>query len=277
MLPLRGSLGVEVSAAERRLARGEVRPRRSAERVQRGDRLRLRRPRQHDRSPQRRRRGGGAPGCALQHPSRGSLRRRRGRPRRDPRCRQRQSPGQQLRRARGVGARREAGLLRADHAARQLVELPTAQARRVGAVRGGQRGDLLLPDRRTRPGHPLPHRPAATTGPTPARSTRRPGSRRSTRRSRCATTTWYSSRTATTVRAWRRTATRCTTSTRWPARRTNARWRSATIRPMLGPRQLVGRGDQTRAARSPRRPAGRTASFPSYDDVPTPAPAEEAR
>ena len=94
---------------------------------------------------------------------------------------------------------------RADHAARQLVELPTAQARRVGAVRGGQRGDLLLPDRRTRPGHPVPRRRAATTGPTPAPSTRRPGWRRSTRPSRCATTTWCSSRTATTVRAWRRT------------------------------------------------------------------------
>ena len=39
----------------------------------------------------------------------------------------------------------------------------------------------------------------------------RPGSRRSTRRSRCATTTWCSFRTATTARAWRRTATRCTT------------------------------------------------------------------
>ena len=59
----------------------------------------------------------------------------------------------ELRRARRLGPRREADLLRADHPARQLVELPAAQARRQRPVPGGQRGDLLLPDRRRRPGH----------------------------------------------------------------------------------------------------------------------------
>ena len=44
---------------------------------------------------------------------------------------------------------------RADHPAGQLVELPAAQARCVRAVRGRQRGDLLLPDRGGRPGHAL--------------------------------------------------------------------------------------------------------------------------
>ena len=214
VLPLRGSLGVEVSHARRgRLDRGEVRPRRPGERVQRGHRLRLRRPRQRGRAEQRRGRRGRPPVGAVQQPARGPLRRGGRRAGRGARRRQREPTGHQLRRARGVGPRREADLLRADHPARQLVELPAAQARRRGAVRGGQRGDLLLPDRRRRPGHAVARRASATTAPTPVRSTTRPGSSRSTRRSRCATTTWCWSRTATTARAWPRRATRCTTST----------------------------------------------------------------
>ncbi len=136
-----------------RLDRGEVRPRRPGERVQRGHRLRLRRPRQRGRAEQRRGRGGGDPGRALQQPAGGPLRRGVRRTCRDARSGQREPTGQQLRGPRGVGPRREADLLRADHATRQLVELPAAQARRLGALRGGQRGDLLLPDRRLRPGH----------------------------------------------------------------------------------------------------------------------------
>ena len=110
-----------------------------------------------------------------------------------------------------LGPRRQAGLLRADHPGRQLVELPAAQARRERPVPGRQRGDLLLPDRR-RTGDAIP-RASATTAPTPAPSTRRPGWRRSTRPTGCATTTSCWCRTATTGRASRRRATRCTTST----------------------------------------------------------------
>ncbi len=56
------------------------------------------------------------PAVALQHPSRGPLRRRVRRARRDAWRRQRQPPGQQLRRARGLGPRREADRRRAGHA-----------------------------------------------------------------------------------------------------------------------------------------------------------------
>ena len=114
----------------------------------RGHRLRLRRPRQ------RRRRCVSDDGAEVALPSArcrappAGVRRRRGRPGRGARCRTGHPPGQQLRRARRLGPRREADLLRADHPAGQLVELPAAQARRRRPVRGGQRGDLLLPDRR---------------------------------------------------------------------------------------------------------------------------------
>ena len=174
---------------------------------------------------------------------------------------QREPTGQQLRGPRGLGPRREADLLRADHSARQLVELPTAQARRLGALRGGQRGDLLLPDRRLRPGHAVARRRTATTARTPGPSTTRSASSRSTRRSRSATTTSCWSRTATTDRAWPRRATRCTTSTCSPAPARPGDGRSATTRPMPGSGTAGRASRSTRAARSPRRRDGWTASF----------------
>ena len=170
--------------------RGEVRPRRPGQRVQRGHRLRLRRPRQRGHAARPTSVAEVAlPASRCSTRLEAAVRRRGRRAGGDPRGRPGEPPGQQLRRARCLGPRREADRRRADHAARQLVELPAAQARRLRAVRGGQRGDLLLPDRRGRPGHAVARRPRLPPHLHRPRARRGRSRRRSTRPSRCATTT----------------------------------------------------------------------------------------
>ena len=107
-------------------------------------------------------------------PLRSGLRRGRRRADRAARRRARDPAGRQLHGARGLRRRRPADLLRAADSRRQLVELSAAQARRDARVRGGQRGDLLLPRRAPRTGSRTPPTASPCTAPTAttARSTR---------------------------------------------------------------------------------------------------------
>ena len=153
VLPLEGGAEVTVDGETFTLAR----PRR---RVRRPDRLRLRAARRA-RGDQRRRARGAAL-LARVEPPRAALR-RRGRDR-APRRRADEPPDQQLLRARHR-LRRPPDRGRGDHAGRQLVVLPAAQARRGHPRRRDRaRGDLLLRGRRrrlrlparVRPGHRHP-------------------------------------------------------------------------------------------------------------------------
>ena len=128
-----------------------VPPRRPRLGVRPGHRLRLRAPRR-DRDASSRAAGGEVAIATARCERRlaASLRLGRRCCGRDPRRRPGDSTGQQLHEPRGVAARRQVDVRRADHARRQLVELPAASPRRLAGVPGEQRGDLLLPDRRGR-------------------------------------------------------------------------------------------------------------------------------